>query len=239
VTSLYLRAAGVQQSWSGPRWTAHTVETLPTPTRSALTGLIAGAIGFRRGQWEPWLGELQFEIRVDNPGHRLDDYQTINPTPQLEDQRLSLWKTLTAGTKAMHKGQVFDIGSQGNAVVTSKHSIAGATMLVRVTHSDTSARIDQIAEAIARPVFSPFLGRKAFIPSFPFNLGLGGDDLLDSAPALLTDSSVTRRLPIYPAGEHSEANPIRTVEVQALPAAAILYWWLANTTIPSPVTVSA
>jgi CRISPR system Cascade subunit CasD len=242
MTSLYLRAAGVQQSWSGPRLTAHTVETLPTPTRSAMTGIIAAALGFGRGQWEPWLAELQFEVRVDNPGHRLDDFQTITPAPQLETQRITLWKTLTAGTKAQHKGRVFDIGSESNSVITSKHSLTGATMTIRVfvpsAGHDNDTRIHDVAQAIASPVFSPFLGRKAFAPTFPFLLGIGGDDLLDAAPALRTDFNLETRLPVYPAGEHSEANPIRTVMVQTMPMAGILSWWLANAVLPTNETAA-
>jgi hypothetical protein len=57
--------------------------------------------------------------------------------------------------------------------------LAGAEFLVRLSHPENTSAL---SEAFANPGFSPYLGRKAFAPSFPFLLGIGEDALLDAAP---------------------------------------------------------
>lgn len=79
VTAVYLRFAAPLQSWATSRVTGNIVRTERRPTRSAIVGLIAGALGALRDAWPAWLADLKIEVRTEYTGEYIDDFQTINP----------------------------------------------------------------------------------------------------------------------------------------------------------------
>lgn len=77
-TSLRLRLKGPLQSW-GVASLFDTRTTAPEPSRSAVIGLMAGALGRDRRDDVKDLSALHFGVRVDLPGTYLRDYQTSQP----------------------------------------------------------------------------------------------------------------------------------------------------------------
>ncbi len=69
---------------------------------------------------------------------------------------------------------------KGNALVHRSY-IGGATFLVEV---NAPGHEEELLEALRSPGFSPYLGRKAFAPTFPFVLGVGDENLLGSLPTV-------------------------------------------------------
>lgn len=222
MTSLYLRLAGPYQSWAGPRATGNHVSTQPIPTRTGIIGLCAAAIGARIGEWPEWLQELDIEVRVDHPGVVEKDFQTINPRPEAEVFVDRIWTA--AGNKGKAPVSFTPDAQKGTAIVRRTY-LAGAVFMVRLEHPE---KLDELGAAFASPGFSPYLGRKAFAPSFPFLLGTGGDSLLDEAPV-----SSMRPLGIHILDGRDNTYPDRSVAVpEAGNAHELLRWWSGAATIP-------
>ena len=79
--SLLLKFAGPLQSWG----TGSHFETRMTdlyPSKSAVIGLVAAALGYRRDEDEKTgvLNGLDFAVRIDQPGTLLKDYQIVHST---------------------------------------------------------------------------------------------------------------------------------------------------------------
>lgn len=74
---LLMRLAGPLQSWgSAARFVRRTTEN--APTKSGVLGLLAAAQGRRREADLSDLADLEFGVRVDQPGSRLRDFQTAH-----------------------------------------------------------------------------------------------------------------------------------------------------------------
>jgi CRISPR system Cascade subunit CasD len=221
MSSLYLRFAGPYQSWAGARATGNHVNTADIPTRSGIIGLVAAALGARRGEWPEWLDELDIEVRVDNPGRIEKDFQTINPRPEAQRFIERIWAA------SAQKGRApvsFTPDAQKGTSIVRRTYLAGAEFIVRITYPE---RIPELAAAFASPGFSPYLGRKAFAPSFPLLLGIGDDGLLSDAPSATT----TPGLHILDGRDNS--YPDGTAHVAHETPDRRLAWWSARTTIPS------
>ncbi|MBT2520860.1 type I-E CRISPR-associated protein Cas5/CasD [Arthrobacter sp. ISL-28] len=219
MTSLYLRFAAPYQSWAGPRVTGNHVNTQPVPTRTGIIGLCAAALGARNGEWPEWLQELDIEVRVDIPGTIEKDFQTINPRPEAQKFIERIW------TAAGHKGSAptsFTPDAQKGTSIVRRTYLAGAEFTVRLSHE---TKTQELAQAFASPGFSPYLGRRAFAPSFPFLLGIGDDGLLDTAPG-----RKNRPSGIHVLDGRDNTYPDRTTVAGSHPPQD-LSWWSENTTI--------
>jgi CRISPR-associated protein Cas5/CasD subtype I-E len=224
MSSLYLRFAGPYQSWAGARATGNHANTAEIPTRSGITGLIAAAMGARRGEWPDWLEELEIEVRVDNPGRIEKDFQTINPRPEAQRFIQRIW---AASAQKGNAPVSFTPDAQKGTSIVRRTYLAGAEFIVRVSHPE---RVPELAAAFASPGFSPYLGRKAFAPAFPLLLGVGEDGLLAEAPSRLADPG----LHILDGRDNSYPDDVAAVAKE--PAPARLRWWSFRATIPSRTT---
>lgn len=229
MTSLYLRLAGPYQSWAGPRATGNHVNTQPIPTRTGIVGLCAAALGARIGEWPEWLQDLDIEVRVDHAGVIEKEFQTINRRPEAQAFVNRIW------TAAGNKGKApvsFTPDAQKGTSIVRRTYLAGAVFTVRLGHPE---KLDQLASAFAAPGFSPYLGRKAFAPSFPFLLGTGDDRLLDEAPAMSE-----RPLGIHVLDGRDNTYPDRSLAAPtAVNAHELLHWWSGATAIPERPTHTA
>lgn len=214
MTSLYLRFAAPFQSWAGPRVTGNHVNTQAIPTRTGITGLCAAALGAKQGTWPEWLQELSIEVRVDNPGVITKEFQTINPRPEAQRFVERIW--IAAGNKSSAPPSFTPDAQKGTSIVRRSY-LAGAEFLVSLRHPE---RTTALAEAFASPGFSPYLGRKAFAPSFPFLLGVGDNSLLDLAPA-----QHQRPLGIHELDGRDNTYPDRTATTAAAALLERLAWW--------------
>lgn len=155
MTGLLLRLAGPLQSW-GERSVFTHRDTTAFPTRSGLTGMFAAAEGRDRTQDPAHYADLRFTVRVDRPGLLTTDYHTVGGG-------LPPRETLIT-SEGKHKG---------SAVVSHRQYLADAVFVIAVTGPGTI--VGRIADALERPVWAPFLGRRACVPDEPLLLAVGVD----------------------------------------------------------------
>ncbi|MBZ8178372.1 type I-E CRISPR-associated protein Cas5/CasD [Corynebacterium poyangense] len=219
IQSTFIRLAGPVQSWAGPSITGNFVRTEPVPTYTALQGLVAGACGFKRGQWEDWVQQLTFSVRVDRPGTLIDDFHTIAPH---EDEMAFKSRLLGAmGKRPADKMLKLTPDGQGSTSISQRTYLSDAEFLIQVTSPNHP---DKVATALRNPQFSTYLGRKAFTPSFPFYLGNSSMDILTLLPVYRPNQELgsTQRARIYHRSRGADTGP----EIINVPAVATRREWL-------------
>ncbi|WP_030895965.1 type I-E CRISPR-associated protein Cas5/CasD [Streptomyces sp. NRRL S-474] len=158
MSGLLLRLAGPLQSWGERSAFTAVRDTAPFPTRSALIGMFAAAEGIGRNQAGlDRYQELRLTVRVDRPGVRLVDYHTVGG---------GFPKDRTAATSAG--------SNKGAAVITRRHYLSDAVFVVAVTAADET--VERLADALSRPHWAPYLGRRSCVPDEPFLLRRQVDD---------------------------------------------------------------
>ena len=122
-----------------------------------MLGLVAACLGISRSDLRALLALAEgarVHVRVDAPGTPLVDDQTIQDNPNASTTRQT---------------------------IQSKRSYLCDASFTAVVVPASPSALPGIAEALARPVFAPFLGRRACVPSTPLLLSpeVTGDDALD------------------------------------------------------------
>lgn len=147
-----LRLAAPLQSWgSSSRFVRRTTNT--EPTKSGILGLVAAAHGIRRSDPLESLLNLRFAVRVDQPGQLLRDFQTAQRRHRDRNGTLS-WRSMP---------------------LSQRYYIADAVYLAVLEGEDELVR--GIDEALRRPEFPLFLGRRSCPPAGPIALGVRDWDL--------------------------------------------------------------
>lgn len=177
-SGLLLRLAGPLQSW-GERSAFNVRDSAAFPTRSALCGMFAAAQGRDRTADPGHYADLEFTIRVDRPGRRLVDYHTVGGGLSPEQT------VATSGGKR-----------KGAAVISRRHYLADAVFVVAVTGPDSD--ITHIADALERPHWAPYLGRRSCVPDEPLLLRT---HVTDPVKELKT------KVPLTPTEEPPGTNP--------------------------------
>ncbi|MFD8550117.1 type I-E CRISPR-associated protein Cas5/CasD [Streptomyces fradiae] len=158
MSGLLLRLAGPLQSWGERSAFTPVRDTAPFPTRSALIGMFASAEGIGRETAVPdRYRDLRLTVRVDRPGIRLVDYHTVGG---------GFPKDRTAATSGG--------SNKGAAVITRRHYLSDAVFVVAVTAADET--LERLADALSRPHWAPYLGRRSCVPDEPFLLRRHVDD---------------------------------------------------------------
>ena len=147
--------------------------SLAGPTKSAIVGLVAGALGIRRENHE--LQRLLCEglgvaVRVDDPGLLVSDYHTIEtPHSKVVDQRAK-----TGNVPATRRDELLLGGSNG-ATKTNisrreyRMDALAAVALWSIDGESLPWSLPAIAEALRVPQFVPYLGRKACTLGLPLS----------------------------------------------------------------------
>lgn len=147
--SIVLKFAGPLQSWG----TSSHFETRRTdlhPSKSAVIGLIAGSLGWRRNDNRiEELNDLKFAIRSDQIGQLLNDYHTA------------------------HKYK--SDGSPDRTYVTYRYYLEDAVFTVALA-SENENLIRDLYHALKYPYFQPALGRRALPPTADFIQGVFDGD---------------------------------------------------------------
>ncbi|MFE8911079.1 type I-E CRISPR-associated protein Cas5/CasD [Streptomyces globisporus] len=159
MSGLLLRLAGPLQSWGERSAFTPVRETATFPTRSALIGMFAAAEGLPRSDTAGLkkYEQVRLTVRVDRPGTLLEDYHTVGG---------GFPKERTAATSGgSHKDA---------AVITRRQYLTDAVFVVAVTAPD--ALTAQLAAALRRPYWAPYLGRRSCPPDEPFLLRRHVDD---------------------------------------------------------------
>ncbi|MER5582267.1 type I-E CRISPR-associated protein Cas5/CasD [Streptomyces asoensis] len=181
MSAILLRLAGPLQSWGERSAFTAVRDTAPFPTRSALIGLFAAAEGIGRDEHLPdRYDHLRLTVRVDRPGTRVIDYHTVGG---------GLPKARTAATSGG--------SNKGAAVITRRHYLSDAVFVVAVSGPDQS--MHQLAQALRRPHWAPYLGRRSCVPDEPFVLR---SHVEDPETELRCHVPLSRPVPAGP-GEHT------------------------------------
>lgn len=149
--TILLKIAGPLQSWG----TSSRFETRSTdryPSKSAVAGILAASFGYSRDDTRiEQFNELDFAVRVDQPGELLSDYhvaQRFKPNGGIE--------------------QVY---------VTNRYYLQDAVFVVALGSRDDQW-IEEIEYALRHPYFQPFLGRRSNPLSADFLMGTKDKDVI-------------------------------------------------------------
>ena len=141
MNTLLLRLVGPQQSWGlDSRFSVR--DSAREPTKSGVIGLLCAALGRPRQAPLEDLASLKMGVRVDREGVLSSDYQIA------QDVLTSSGK----GTKS--------------SITSHRYYLAGAAFLVGLA-GENLALLQSLHAALQHPVWTLYLGRKAFIPSAP------------------------------------------------------------------------
>ena len=164
---LLLRLEGPLQSWGGrSRWDVR--DTQPEPSKSGVIGLLSCALGYGRGdrRIEALDRALRFGVRVEAPGHVLEDYQTITGYLPTADGRYKY----DGSTMSSSLSKLQESGDATPATIISpRFYLEDAAFLVALTARipENTEPLEQAAAAVKNPRWPLFLGRKACVPTRP------------------------------------------------------------------------
>lgn len=142
--TLLLRLEGPMQSW-GYRSRFDYRDTALEPTRSGVIGLICAAMGIARGEDISRFDAIRMGVRVDKEGRFERDYHTAGGSHRANEP----YGVLRAD------------GSGTDTVVSHRDYLADASFTVGL-ESENKDLVEEIAKSLGNPVWTLFLGRKAF-----------------------------------------------------------------------------
>jgi CRISPR system Cascade subunit CasD len=147
MATLLLRLAAPLQAW-GVDSRFEIRQTEREPSKSGVVGLLAAALGIRRGDTAALapLNELRFGVRVDQEGVLLRDFQMV-----YKDRKTSY--------------------------LTQRYYLADAVFLVGL-ESEDACFLQTLADALHHPAFPLFLGRRSCPPAMPLVLEIVDEALL-------------------------------------------------------------
>lgn len=174
---LLLRLAGPMQSWGTRSRFTHR-DTGLEPSRSGVIGLLCAALGRPRDEPLDDFRSLAMAVRVDREGRLMRDYHTAQNVRRADPTK-----------------------SPQETVLSERFYLADADFLVGL--SGDRAFLDELAAALARPVWQLCLGRKSFVPALPVGEGVVDGELL---PAL-ANHPWRKRVP----AEKAPDRPLRGV----------------------------
>lgn len=165
MNTVFVRCEGPLQSWGErARWTIR--DTAAEPTKSGIVGLLGCALGLRREEEEELTAlsrRLRMGVRCDREGVLLRDYHTVVGGAMAAEGRIKR----NQSTK------------EPETVVSQRYYLCDASFLVAL-QSDPST-IAALCDALAAPVWAPFLGRRSCPPTSPLFAGAGDHAGLEAA----------------------------------------------------------
>lgn len=152
--TILLKFAGPLQSW-GTNSNYETRYTDRYPSKSAVIGMIAACLGYRRNDDEKIrkLNKLDFGVRIDQPGKILRDFQIASK----------------------YKSN----GDLERTYVTNRYYLQDAVFLVGIGSEDTEL-LDNIKNALKTPCFQPFLGRRSLPLNADFYIKTTNENVIES-----------------------------------------------------------
>ncbi len=151
---LILRLDGVLQSWGEhSKWDYRDSALLPT--KSAIVGMLGCALGIPRGAQEliDLQHQLQIAIRADRTGMPMVDFHTIRSKHLLNAQGKLRGKSGEYSTLTSRRTYLQD--AFFTIAITGKHEV-----------------LNSLVEALTKPKWPIYLGRKSCVPSRPVYDGL-------------------------------------------------------------------
>lgn len=143
------------------------------PAQSMLTGLFANALGWRREEsaaHDRLQARMVFGVRLDRPGIRLTEYQTASL--YMNDKG---WTTYgnSEGREESPSYRVDKTGKKALTLQRYRDHLADAAILValRLEPAEESPTLQDLAQALQRPMRPLFIGRKPCVPASPLFAG--------------------------------------------------------------------
>lgn len=130
------------------------------PGRSALLGLLAAALGIRREEEEKHQAlsdACRFGIALLAPGLALQDFHTIQVPPATRGQQ-----HLQTRRDELREPRI-------GTTLSFRSYQQDAVSVIAVTSHDARFRLELLLDALLKPVFPLYLGRKACPPALPLN----------------------------------------------------------------------
>lgn len=155
--SIALRLAAPLQSWgSSSRFNRR--DTNDRPTKSGVVGLLAAALGRKRGEPIDDLTGLALALRIDQAGELLRDYHTLS----------DLWGRPLLSASVNAKGEQKPNSSKKSTHVTARYYLQDAVFVAAI--GGPGELLEAVAGALQRPVFPLALGRRSCVPTQPLLL---------------------------------------------------------------------
>lgn len=184
MSTIALHLGGPLQSWATRVLVKTRVDTDRVPGESALRGMLAACFGIERGQEHPEaLRSATFKIIQLKEGQVIRDYQIIGNRAGEEEYLRRIGRALNGGKSGL---KVLAADNQGGNSIVRRTYLGDASFLVLITGANEEAT-DSIYSALKAPRWTPYLGRKAFAPTFPFLLGIFPDGQAEDQARLLLE----------------------------------------------------
>jgi len=129
------------------------------PSRSAIIGIVAAALGIKRDEEEELAkltAAIRIAVRLDSPGTLLTDFHTIEAPRK---RAKSVYRT--------RKDELESLDEKDNPVLSSREYRCDAYALVAIQLNNDTWTLEQIADVLRRPTFHLYLGRKSAPPALP------------------------------------------------------------------------
>lgn len=156
---LILRLYGPLCSWGGPA-VGELRPSADHPGRSAVLGLVAAALGLRREDADAQAAlskSFAVAVRVDAPGRRMEDYHTVQAP-----------KARRGFAPATRRQELLAGADHLETMVTRRGYLEDAVYTVALApRAEARWPLETVAEALRRPRFQPYLGRKSCPPALP------------------------------------------------------------------------
>lgn len=150
MSTLLLRLAAPLQSWgSASKFDRRLTEM--EPTKSGIIGMIACAMGIKRGESLAEFANMSYGVRIEQPGELGVDFQTVHE--QKSTKNSSSW-------------------------VTYRYYLQDAVFLVGI--EDNREFLEKIEQALCEPYFPIYLGRRSCPPTGRISLGIREKNLADA-----------------------------------------------------------
>ena len=178
---LILKLEGVMQAWGG-----HTFEDLrPShdfPTRSGLVGLLAACLGLNRQDREEQARlsqSVRFAVRVDHKQLEWEEYGQ-KQRKILQPIKITDYHTIREARRANRPPK------EGETVQSWREYLYDAAFTVAIGQTENAPiTLEKLHEAMQRPVFTPFLGRRACPITRPLLAADVGENGIVSAESLI------------------------------------------------------
>ena len=191
-------------------------ETRPsalTPSRSAILGLLAAALGLKRPdnaksetereEWEQAHAELArgygLAVKVDHPGQPLSDYHTVQVPSSGKGKNRTVFSTRRDELVRMPRHGLHTILSRREY---RQDAFAACALWA---HDGAPIALAALRDAMVSPVFPLYLGRKSCPPALPLDPHLIGAATVEAALECTTLAATLAKLDEFWKGRKPEA----------------------------------
>lgn len=165
-----MRLGGPLQAWGSSSRLDRYRRTEGFPTKSAVVGLLAAALGRARTDPIEDLVRLRFGVRADRPGEILRDFHTVS---SLFDEK----RRFDPANGRLPKAGGGYRRAATSTQVTERFYLTDACFVAGM--EGDGRLLDDLDRSLSCPVFPPFLGRRSCLPDAPLRLGIHPGSLVE------------------------------------------------------------